>query len=57
MSAKVTIWLKPRRVALMLDVHPRTVVRWIHEGKLEGRKVGRVWRVSRKSMEEMIDGA
>lgn len=37
--------LKPTKVAKMLDVRPRTVVRWIHEGKIGGVKVGRVWRI------------
>jgi excisionase family DNA binding protein len=47
-------WLKPRKAALILDVHPRTVVKWIHEGKLEGRKIGRVWRVSKRSIEKLV---
>lgn len=40
----------------MLDVHPRTIVKWIHEGRLVGRKAGRVWRVSLASVEEMMRG-
>ena len=37
--------LKPREVSVLLGVTPRTVVRWIREGKLGGHKIGRVWRI------------
>lgn len=38
--------LTPREAGEWLGVTPRTVVRWIREGKMKGVKVGRVWRVS-----------
>jgi excisionase family DNA binding protein len=44
-TVRLETLLKPRAVAELADVSPRTVVRWIHEGKLKGVKVGRVWRV------------
>lgn len=33
-------------LAAYLDCDPRTIVRMIHSGALEGVKVGRVWKVS-----------
>jgi excisionase family DNA binding protein len=37
--------LKPREAGAVLGVTPRTIVRWINQGKLGGHKVGRVWRI------------
>ena len=44
-TVRLETLLKPGYIAEVLDVRPRTVVRWINEGKLKGVKVGRVWRV------------
>jgi excisionase family DNA binding protein len=30
----------------ILDLHPKTILRFIHEGKIIARKIGRTWRVS-----------
>jgi excisionase family DNA binding protein len=50
--------LKPREVSVMLNVTPRTVVRWIREDKLGGHKLGRVWRIPSDDpqLHEMLDG-
>ncbi|MGH2428864.1 MAG: biotin carboxylase N-terminal domain-containing protein [Candidatus Limnocylindria bacterium] len=42
--------LTPSQVAAELDVTPRTVQRWIREGRLAGTKVGGRVRVSRSSL-------
>lgn len=33
-------------LAKILDLHPKTILRFIHEGKLKARKIGRTWRVN-----------
>jgi excisionase family DNA binding protein len=45
--------MRPRKAGKILDVSPRTVVRWIREGKIEGVKVGRNWRVPRSEVERV----
>jgi excisionase family DNA binding protein len=42
-------------VAKMLNVHPRTVRRYIDGGKLRGERVGGSWRISEEAMREMFD--
>lgn len=34
------------RIAKMLDIHPKTVQRYIREGKLRAAKIGKSWRVN-----------
>jgi excisionase family DNA binding protein len=48
--------LKPKEVAEWAGVTPRTVVRWINDGKLEGTKVGRVWRVRAIDYYKFLNG-
>ena len=35
-----------KEVAEILDLHPKTVQRFIREGKLKARKIGRAWKIS-----------
>ena len=37
--------LTPEQIAERLQVVERTVYRWLNEGRLEGVKLGRLWRV------------
>ncbi len=34
-----------QEVATLLKVNPRTVRRWIHEGKVKAFKIAREWRI------------
>lgn len=34
------------QIASMLDMHPKTIQRYIREGKLSATKIGKSWRVS-----------
>jgi excisionase family DNA binding protein len=36
----------------VLKLHPKTILRFIHEGKIKARKIGRSWRVSRDALKE-----
>jgi excisionase family DNA binding protein len=44
------------QVARMLDLHPKTVRRFIREGKLNARKVGGQWRITRQDIEACMGG-
>lgn len=36
----------PAQVAELFQVHKYTVYEWLRKGRLQGRKIGGVWRVS-----------
>ena len=38
--------------ATKLDVHPRTILRFINQGKLKAVKVGRQWRIKYSDLQE-----
>lgn len=48
--------LRVSEVAETLQLNPQTVSRWLRQGKLPGRKVGSEWRVSRKDLEDYLNG-
>lgn len=48
--------LSPERAAQMLDVNPETVRNWLREGKLQGVKVGRLWRVREEDLQTFLRG-
>jgi excisionase family DNA binding protein len=35
-----------KELSKVLDLHPKTIQRFIHEGKITAKKIGRTWRVS-----------
>ncbi len=36
----------------ILKLHPKTLLRFIHEGKIQARKIGRSWMVSAEELKE-----
>lgn len=44
-------------VARKLDVTPATIRRWVAEERLEAVKLGRMWRVPRSAVDEMLERA
>jgi excisionase family DNA binding protein len=36
----------------ILKLHPKTILRFIHEGKIKAQKIGRSWRVSQEALKE-----
>jgi len=48
--------LTTEEIAAILSVHPRTVMRWLRQGKLKGVKIGRLWRVRPEDFEAFIRG-
>jgi excisionase family DNA binding protein len=44
------------QIAKTLDLHPKTVRRFIREGKLKGNKVGGQWRVMENDLKVFMEG-
>lgn len=42
--------LRPSEVARYFDVTPKTVYKWIQEGKMEAIKIGGVLRIPRRAV-------
>lgn len=40
----------------ILKLHPKTILRFIHEGKLVARKIGRSWMVSEADLKSYVHG-
>lgn len=45
------------QIADMLKIHPKTVQRYIREGKLKANKVGKSWRVSGHDLSIFTEGS
>ncbi len=40
----------------VLNLHPKTILRFIHEGKIKARKIGRSWMVTENDLELYCHG-
>jgi excisionase family DNA binding protein len=47
-------YYRPDEVAIYFSINRRTVYRWIETGKIEAVKVGKMLRVSREALENII---
>lgn len=47
--------LTAEQVAKILQVHPFTVLKFIKQGKLKASKLGRVYRIRRRDVDEFLD--
>lgn len=45
------------QISDMLDIHPKTIQRYIREGKLRAVKIGKSWRVSGHDLSEFTESA
>ena len=54
MAAEIPRLHTVRDVADRIGVHPETIRRLIHEGRLRGVRVGRALRVDDESVEELV---
>jgi len=50
-------YYSPDQIAAMLGMHVKTVQRYIREGKLKARKVGKGWRVTGHDLSVFAEGA
>ena len=39
-------------LASILKLHPKTILRFVHEGKIKARKIGKSWRISQNALKE-----
>lgn len=44
------------QAAEQLQVSERTVYEWLRDGKLPGRKIGKVWRLSADAIDDFLRG-
>lgn len=44
----------PEEVARKLRVTTRTIYTWLRDGRLEGERIGRLWRVSDEELEHLF---
>jgi excisionase family DNA binding protein len=47
--------LTPAQVANRLQIHERTVTRWLRDGYLRGFKLGKEWRIAPADLESFMD--
>jgi excisionase family DNA binding protein len=45
------------QIAELLHIHPKTIQRYIREGKLPASKIGKSWRVSGHDLSRFAEGA
>lgn len=45
----------PEQVAQTLQIHPLTVLKYIKEKKIKASRLGRVYRIREKAIEEFLD--
>lgn len=43
-----------QELADLLGVHNLTIRRWLKEGKIEGKKFGRSWRISKNELKKIL---
>jgi excisionase family DNA binding protein len=47
--------LNPEQVATRLQVSEYTALKWLREGRIKGRKLGKFWRVKAEDLEAFIN--
>jgi chromosome partitioning protein len=50
-------YLSTEEAAVILNVHPNTILRWIKEGKLPSSKIGKHYRIPREALENQVKKA
>lgn len=47
-------YFTPAQIAKRLQITERTIYRWLDDKQLKGVKLGRVWRVKAKDLEDFL---
>jgi excisionase family DNA binding protein len=47
----------PRTAAQRLDVPVKTLMYWLHTGKLRGVKMGKLWKIPESAIQEFIEAS
>lgn len=45
------------QISKLLDIHPKTIQRYIREGKLKAAKLGKSWRVTGHDLSVFVEGS
>jgi len=45
------------QAAAQLQVSERTIYEWLRDGKIPGRKIGKVWRMSAEVLNDFLRGS
>lgn len=45
------------QIAEMIDLHPKTIQRYLREGRLKAQKIGKSWRVAGHDLSVFVEGA
>jgi excisionase family DNA binding protein len=56
-AAEQSAWLSVQSAADELEVTPRTIYRFINDGKLAAYRIGRVYRIRRSDLEQFLMSA
>lgn len=56
LSTNLSKILTVSQAAVQLQVSERTVYEWLRDGKLPGRKIGKVWRMSADAIIDFLRG-
>ena len=55
-KSKEPMGLTVEDTAEELQLNVQTVRKWLRQGRLPGRKIGREWRISRQELEDYLRG-
>jgi excisionase family DNA binding protein len=44
------------QISAMIEMHPKTVQRYIREGRLKAQKIGKAWRVGGHDLSVFLEG-
>jgi excisionase family DNA binding protein len=44
------------QIAEMIDLHPKTIQRYIRQGRLKAQKIGKAWRVTGHDLSTFVEG-
>ena len=49
-------YITVQEAAEILNIHPRTVTKYLTNGQLQGAKMGRIWRLDEKDVRAFFEG-
>ena len=56
-SPRVALVYTPEEVATLLKLHPQTVYQYIRKGRIRAAKLGRVWRIRHRDLDDFLTRA
>lgn len=56
LTVMVEKYYSVEQIAEMIDMHPKTIQRYIREGRLKAQKIGKAWRVTGHDLSTFAEG-